>query len=139
MGFVMVEVRNGLGRHKFFIEPDHYMTFLKYNFLDWNQVFITLCLSKLAICMFLLRISKFARWRNFLYGMILFLIVSHLPLELLFLLQCIPVHKVWDQQVPGGCFPAAAVEKIIIVQGGAYNSALVAERENGQAQMLNHI
>ena len=118
MGFVMTEVYYGLGRHKYYINPDHYVGFLKYNFLDWNQVFVTLCLSKIAICMFLLRISKFAKWRNFLYGVIIFLVASHLPLELLFLLQCMPVHKMWDQQVPGRCFSLVTVEKIIIVQGG---------------------
>lgn len=118
MGFVMLEIHYGLGRHKYFIDPDHYTGFLKYNFLDWNQVFITLCLSKIAICMFLLRISKFAKWRNTLYGIIAFLVFSHLPLELLFLFQCTPVNKIWDMSLPGHCFSLYTVEKIIIVQGG---------------------
>lgn len=49
MGFVMLEVHYGLGRHKYFLIPDHCEGFLKHNSLDWNQVFITLCLSKIAI------------------------------------------------------------------------------------------
>lgn len=114
----MLEIQFGLGRHKYFINPDHEMGFLKYNFLDWNQVFITLCVSKIAICMFLLRISIFAKWRVFLYGVIAFLVATHLPLELLFLLQCIPLNKNWEQQIPGSCFSLVTVEKIIIVQGG---------------------
>lgn len=118
MGFVMLEVHWGLGRHRFFLQPGHYDGFLKYNWLDWNQVFVTLCLSKIAICMFLLRISKFDQWRRFLYGVIAFLTFSHLPLCLLFLLQCLPVQKNWAQSRPGKCFSLLTIEKIIIVQGG---------------------
>ena len=117
MGFVMLEVYYGLGRHKYFFKHDHYIGFSKYNYLDWCQVFLTLAISKIAICLFLLRISKFDRWRNFLYGMIIFLIVTHLPLTLLYIFQCRPVNKVWSTDVPGNCWSKATVEKIVIVQG----------------------
>ena len=121
MGFVMLEVDYGLGRHVQYLPPDHYEGFLKYNFLDWIQVFITLALSKISICLFLLRISKFERWRWFLFGLIGFLVVTHVPLTLLFMFQCIPLQKNWEtveQTVPGHCMSKKAVEKIIIVQGG---------------------
>lgn len=121
MGFVMLEVDYGLGRHVKYLPPDHYEGFLKYNFLDWIQVFITLALSKISICLFLLRISKFERWRWFLFGLIGFLVLTHVPLTLLFILQCIPLQKNWEtveEAVPGHCMSKKAVEKIIIVQGG---------------------
>lgn len=121
MGFVMLEVDYGLGRHVQYLTPDHYEGFLKYNFLDWIQVFITLALSKISICLFLLRISKFERWRWFLFGLIGFLVVTHVPLTLLFMFQCIPLQKNWETvegAVPGHCMSKKAVEKIIIVQGG---------------------
>lgn len=117
MGFVMLEVSYGLGRHTRYLPPDHYIGFLKYNYLDWIQVFITLALSKIAICLFLLRISKFERFRYLLFGLIAFLIISHTPLTLLFMLQCIPLNKMWDTQVPGHCFSRKRVETIIIIQG----------------------
>jgi len=117
MGFVMVEVWYGLGRHAHYSPPDHYIGFLKYSYLDWIQVFIILAVSKISICLFLLRISKFERWRYFLFGMIAFLLISHTPLTIAFLLQCIPLNKVWDTQVPGHCISKKAVEAIIIIQG----------------------
>ena len=117
MGFVMLEVYYGLGRHVQYLPPDHYEGFLKYNYLDWVQVFVTLAVSKISICLFLLRISKFERYRYFLFGLIGFLILSHTPLTLLYMLQCIPLGKVWKPEVPGYCFSKRAVEKIIIVQG----------------------
>lgn len=117
MGFVMVEVSYGLGRHLQYLPMHHHIVFLKYNYLDWIQVFITLAVSKISICLFLLRISKFERWRYFLFGLIAFLIISHTPLTLLVLLQCIPLNKTWDTQGPGHCFSKKGVEMIIIIQG----------------------
>lgn len=125
MGFVMLEVDYGLGRHVQYLPSDHYEGFLKYNFLDWIQVFVTLALSKISICLFLLRISKFERWRWFLFGLIAFLVLTHVPLTLLFMFQCIPVQKNWEtvrEAVPGHCLSKKAVEKIIIVQGGESTS-----------------
>ena len=121
MGFVMLEVDYGLGRHVKYLPLDHYEGFLKYNFLDWIQVFITLALSKISICLFLLRISKFERWRWFLFGLIGFLVVTHVPLTLLYMFQCIPVQTIWQSaqgSMSGHCMSKKAVEKIIIVQGG---------------------
>ena len=117
MGFVMLEVSYGLGRHIRYLPSDHIIGFLKYNFLDWVQVFLTLALSKISICLFLLRISKFEKYRYALFTIIAFLIITHTPLTLLFLLQCQPLNKNWDTNVPGQCFSKRVVEKIIIVQG----------------------
>ena len=117
MGFVMLEIHYGLGRHVKYLTPVHYEAFLKYNYLDWLQVFITLALSKISICLFLLRISKFERWRTFLFGLIGLIIITHTPLTLLYLLQCIPLNKNWDTAVAGHCFSKPAVEAIVIVQG----------------------
>lgn len=117
MGLVMMEVHYGLGRHETYLSAAEYEGFLKYNYIDWVQVFIILALSKIAICLFLLRISKFERWRTFLFGLIGFIIITHTPLTLLFLLQCIPLNKNWNTSVAGHCFSKSAVEKIIIVQG----------------------
>ena len=118
MGFVMLEVNYGLGRHKQYLPADHFEGFLKYNYLDWIQVFITLAVSKISICLFLLRISKFERYRYLLFGLIAFLIISHAPITLLYMLQCIPFRKVWaPKEESGQCFSKHAIEKMIISQG----------------------
>lgn len=117
MGFVWLEVLYGLGRHRQYLPPYHYQWFLKYNYLDWIQVFITLGISKISICLFLLRISKFEKYRNFLFGLIFFLVIAHTPITLLYMLQCIPFRKNWVPESPGYCFSKPAVEIIIIIQG----------------------
>ena len=119
MGLVMQETFWGLGRHRYYLKTDNYTGFLKYDFLDWCQVFITLCTCKLAIAMFLLRISKFKQWRGFLYGLIIFLILSHVPITIVYIFQCRPVNRAWDaDRIPGQCFTKAGIQDLIIVQGG---------------------
>lgn len=83
-----------------------------------SQTFLTLALSKLSVCLLLLRISQFNKIRAILYGLMVFIVATHLPLILLELLQCIPVRKYWNSQVSGTCFSREAFKKIIIVQGG---------------------
>ncbi|KAL8713875.1 MAG: hypothetical protein Q9220_002021 [cf. Caloplaca sp. 1 TL-2023] len=119
MGFVGAEVSNGLGRHKFYLPAGGYKKFLKYDYLDWAQVFATLALSKISICLFLLRLSSFRRVRLGLYALIIFMVTSHVPLFFLVLFQCSPVSKYWTNPLdgPGVCFTKATVETIIVVQG----------------------
>lgn len=114
----MAEVFYGLGRHYHYLSPYQYEQYLKYDYLDWIQVFVTLALCKISICQFLLRLSKFDKLRRFLHACIVVVIVSHLPLMLLMIFQCNPVQKYWDKDLPGSCFRKETVEKIIISQGG---------------------
>lgn len=117
MGFVMAEVFYGLGRHLHYLSPYQYNHYLRYDYLDWIQVFVTLAISKISICLFLMRLSKFDRLRRFLHVLIAFLILTHVPLTLLMIFQCRPVQKYWNQGLQGHCFPKTTVEKIIIAQG----------------------
>ncbi|KAL8915510.1 MAG: hypothetical protein Q9171_000075 [Xanthocarpia ochracea] len=119
MGFVAAEISNGLGRKRFYLAPGSYKKFLKYDYLDWVQVFLTLMLSKISICLFLLRLSNFRRIRLGLHAMNIFLVTSHIPLTFLVIFQCSPISKYWRNPLdgPGRCFSKATVETIIIIQG----------------------
>lgn len=117
MGFVMGEVFYGLGRHKHFLSTYQQSRFLKFDFLDWIQVFVTLTLMKISILLFLLRLSKFDHLRRSLWFLIAFLILSHLPLTILLIVQCRPIEKYWLQDLPGTCWSKDTREKIIISQG----------------------
>ena len=114
----MTEVFYGLGRHLHYLSPYQYSHYLKYDYLDWIQVFVTLGLSKISICLFLLRLSKFDRLRRSLQGLIVIIVLTHVPLTLLMIFQCNPVQKYWNTTLPGSCFSKSTVERIIIAQGG---------------------
>lgn len=120
----MAEVFYGLGRHLHYLSPYQYAHYLKFDYLDWIQVFVTLAVSKISICQFLLRLSKFDRLRRFLQVLVAIIILTHVPLTLLMIFQCNPVQKYWDQTLPGSCFSKKTVERIIISQGGMYQDSV---------------
>ncbi|KAL8868423.1 MAG: hypothetical protein Q9174_005005 [Haloplaca sp. 1 TL-2023] len=118
-GFVVAEVSYGLGQHRETLPAGHYRNFLKYYYLDTIQFFIALATCKIAICLFLLRLSQFNKLRKILYAMIAFLIIMTVALTIPYALQCSPVHKVWDLGPPyGTCFSKRVIVDINILQGG---------------------
>ena len=117
-GFVSTEVYYGLGRHRYYVPKEKYTIYMKFNYIDWAQCFVALAVSKISVCLFLLRLSHFNRLRHVLHGLIGFLFVTHLACLLLFLLQCIPVNKAWVEEAPGKCFSKEMIMNIIIAQGG---------------------
>lgn len=117
-GFVVTEVSYGLGQHRSNLSTENYRNFLKYYYADTSQFFIALAMCKISICLFLLRLSQFNKLKRVLWSLIVFLVVTHLILFLLIVLQCHPVHKVWDLGTPGKCFSQHMVMNITIAQGG---------------------
>ena len=109
----------GLGRHKYYLSKYDYKEFLKYDYLDWMQTFVTLAVSKISICLFLLRLSKFNKLKTVLWGLIGLLVITHLPLTILLLAQCDPISREWNMSLSGRCFSKHMVENILIAQGGA--------------------
>lgn len=115
----------GLGRHKYYLTDYSVKEFRKYDFLDWIQSFITLAVSKISICLLLLRLSKFNKSKVALQALIGFLVATHLPLVFLYIFQCSPVSKAWNTDLEGKCFSKDAVLRILIAQGGIETSLVV--------------
>lgn len=117
-GFVVTEVSYGLGQHRSRLSARQYMTYLKYDFLDWAQFFVALLVTKISICLFLLRLSQFDRLRTVLYGLIWVLVTTHVPLFFIYVFQCDPVRKAWDKEADGQCMSMDIVQNVITAQGG---------------------
>ncbi|KAL8998623.1 MAG: hypothetical protein Q9169_002374 [Polycauliona sp. 2 TL-2023] len=116
-GFVVTEVSYGLGQHRSSLSERQYMTYLKYDFLDWAQFFIALLVTKISICLFLLRLSQFNRLRNVLYGLMGILVMTHIPLLFIYIFQCDPVRKAWDREMDGECMSMDVVQNVVTAQG----------------------
>ncbi|KAL8790917.1 MAG: hypothetical protein Q9213_000342 [Squamulea squamosa] len=116
-GFVITEVSYGLGQHRSRLSVGQYRNYLKYDFLDWGQFIIALLVTKISICLFLLRLSHFNRLRAALYGLIGVLVITHIPLFFIFVFQCDPVRKAYDKEIDGRCMSMVMVENVIIAQG----------------------
>ena len=107
-----------LARHVNNLRDYDHKELLKFDYLDWIQTFITLAISKISICLLLLRLSKFSKLKTVLYTLIGFLLVTHFPLLILFIAQCSPAEKAWNTGLNGKCFSKQTVSKILIAQGG---------------------
>lgn len=118
MGFYATMVLYGLGQHKYYLSNYSFKEFLKYDYLDWIQAFTTLAVSKISICLLLLRLSKFSRLKAILYGLIAFMIVTHVPLTFMFIFQCSPISKYWNHAIGGRCWSKQMITRILIAQGG---------------------
>ena len=99
---------SGMGRHIQCLDIQNISDSLKYSFL--SQIFITvnLGLSKVSVCLMVLRVIKKSqdRFTLFLWALIAFVIISHVVQVILFLVQCRPTRYVWAILQAGHCFSA---------------------------------
>ncbi|KAI9815086.1 MAG: hypothetical protein M1827_002929 [Pycnora praestabilis] len=113
----MAEIQNGLGRHEYYLTPIQRKRFRKFGWVDWMQTFLNLMFTKIAICLFLLRIMS-SKWLvRTMYSLIGILVVFHAICVFLFLGVCRPLSAYWDPDVEGKCLSDHQVEYIIIAQG----------------------
>ena len=117
-GFITAEVLNGLGRHEYYLTPSQKRNFQAVGWADWIQVFITLCLTKVSICLFLLRIVDSRKVVRGMYVLIGFMVLFSSIFIFLFIGICRPLKAYWDVGVNGWCFSNPQVESIVIAQGG---------------------
>lgn len=75
-------------------------------------------LTKISICLFLLRILETKRVKFFMYGMIAFLVLFTAVCVAMFLGVCRPLRAYWDVDVDGVCLSENQIKKLIIAQGG---------------------
>lgn len=118
MGLYVNMVLYGLGRHKYYLTQYDYKQFSKYDYMDWVQMLTTCAIAKIAICLLLLRLSKFSKIKRFIYALIVFIILTNFPPILLFAIHCSPRERYWNKQIDGHCWPQDTVVLILRIQGG---------------------
>jgi rhodopsin domain-containing protein len=127
MMIIIPQVSYGAGRHVHYIEPkSNVVTGLHLNFVTQPLCLIGLCLTKVSVGLFLLRLTPSVRFRRIIWGVIIFTVLSStgnfckldcgLPsFEYLLIcsytvtvfFQCKPLAFAWDHNIPGGeCIPA---------------------------------
>ena len=102
----MIEIRAGFGRHVYDLSLPQLSLAVKYIILSETAFTLSLALSKISICLFLLEIlsnssAKKRQW--FLYFTICLLLVTAAVCVGQQLGQCQPVTKLWSPEVPGSC------------------------------------
>ncbi|KAI4125962.1 MAG: hypothetical protein LQ338_003988 [Usnochroma carphineum] len=109
-----VEVHYGFGTHQRFLTPHELHEFRKYTYGEWIQTFATLMWTKVSICLFLIRIPQSRALKKPLQWAAAFLLFSNTILTVLLIMQCQPIHAVWDDD--GRCLSLSAKEGIVLAQ-----------------------
>jgi hypothetical protein len=77
MMVIIPQVQLGAGRHKEYIEPEsNIVKGLHLNFVTQPLCLIGLCLTKVSVGLFLLRITPSKKFRYFIWGCIVFTVLS---------------------------------------------------------------
>ena len=79
-------------------------------------------ITKVSICLLLLRISPNKRIERPIQGLVAFLVLSNIVLSLVWILQCIPVDGAWDakRQKTARCFTQGQVQRVLISQASRF-------------------
>ncbi|KAK4114687.1 hypothetical protein N656DRAFT_705020 [Canariomyces notabilis] len=108
MMIIIPQVHYGAGRHVQYIHPpSNVVTGLHLNFVTQPLCLIGLCLTKVSVGLFLLRLTPSQKFRYFVIGTIVFTVLSSTGNFLTVFFQCRPLALTWDSSVPGECIPPA--------------------------------
>ncbi|TDZ15568.1 hypothetical protein Cob_v011515 [Colletotrichum orbiculare MAFF 240422] len=103
MMVIIPEVDAGAGRHVQYIEPkENVVTGLHLNFVTQPLCLIGLCLAKVSVGLFLLRLTPSVRFRYFITAVIVFTVLSAIGNLLTVFFQCQPLAFTWDSSIEGG-------------------------------------
>ncbi|KAF2458433.1 hypothetical protein BDY21DRAFT_284201 [Lineolata rhizophorae] len=92
----VAETHYGLGMHTAAIPLDNMEPFSKVVYVHSLFVMVSVSCVKISIAVFLLRLAQRTRYRNFLWGMIVFLIAFTISCAGTLIFQCVPVEAAWD-------------------------------------------
>lgn len=108
----MFLMRAGFGRHIYYIDAAHLMRFKKLNFVSGLLTNLIICLVKLSVALFLLRIGGLRRsLRYSLFATIALLVSSTVATIVIIFVQCRPIAGIWDPTVAltAKCLPTSGL------------------------------
>ncbi|KAK4182223.1 hypothetical protein QBC35DRAFT_510369 [Podospora australis] len=106
MMVIIPQVQLGAGRHVQYIQPpENVAKGLHLNFVTQPLCLIGLCLTKVSVGLFLLRLTTSKGFKRFIIGMIIFTILSATGNFLTVFFQCRPLAFTWGGVPEGKCIP----------------------------------
>ncbi|KAF3343320.1 hypothetical protein VDGL01_10340 [Verticillium dahliae] len=109
MMVILPQVGYGAGRHVEFIEPkSNVVKGLRLNFVTQPLCLVALCLTKVSVGLFLLRMTTSHGFKKFILVVMVFTVLSATGNLLTVFFQCRPLAYAWDSSIPNGqCIPPA--------------------------------
>ena len=108
----MFLMRAGFGRHIYYLDAAQLTRFQKLNVVSGLLTNLIICLVKLSVALFLLRIGGLRRWlRHSLFATIALLVSSTVATIVIIFIQCIPIAGIWDPTIAltASCLPTSAL------------------------------
>ena len=104
--FTILAVQSGYGQHVSKLTHPQVVEAGKWMFIVQICVFLTLPLTKMSICLFILRIKNYGWLKWFLWALMTLLIVTNVLPLIVLCIQCQPVYAEWDRTA-GKCWDPA--------------------------------
>ena len=115
-------MRAGFGRHIYYLDAAQLVRFQKLNFVTGILTNLIICLVKLSVALFLLRMGGLRRWlRHSLFATIALLVSSTVATIVIILVQCIPIAGLWDPTIAltAKCLPTSALTDVSYCSTGS--------------------
>ena len=116
----IVQCNYGIGSHIYDLTADQVMKAAMWSQLSQLQYIVAFGLTKISICLFVLRILERVRksFRIFTWGVLVFCCMGNLALFIVWFVQCRPIQKLWIPTLGGTCISRTAVIDTIRVSTG---------------------
>ncbi|OAG06881.1 uncharacterized protein CC84DRAFT_630037 [Paraphaeosphaeria sporulosa] len=111
-GIVVPEVHYGCGRHIDQISPEDFKIGFKLNFISQPIYLIAICIVKLSVGFFLLRIATIPFYRHTIQGIMAFMAFYTTGCFFTIMFQCTNLAVQWDQSVKGTCWSKQTIQAL---------------------------
>ncbi|KAG9202472.1 hypothetical protein G6514_004208 [Epicoccum nigrum] len=112
---IIPEVRLGAGRHIQYIDPVDFANGYKLNFITQPLYLYAICLVKISVGFFLLRIATQPLYRHIIIGIMVFMGVYTTGCFFTIVLQCTNLAVQWDPTVKATCWSAYTIKTLSYV------------------------
>lgn len=107
---IIPEVYYGAGRHKQYIDPADFANGYKLNFITQPIYLFAICLVKISIGFFLLRVAVASVYRRIIIGIMAFMGFYTVGCFFTIVLQCTNLAVQWDPNVKATCWNAHTIK-----------------------------
>lgn len=117
-------LKYGNGRHAYYLTPTDLVKVVKLDIFDEFMVILITCLTKVSICLFVLRILTKKNLIRFIYALIISLFVVNGATLIVLLAQCRPLEALWNPEIKGHCWRVNIYLYIGYLQGGMFSKII---------------
>lgn len=112
-----LQYHSGDGRHMYYLSDSQSRQALKWGYITEFFLFLIICITKISICLFVLRIKNSGWLKWSLYSLMTGLVITTTSCMIILFAQCQPIHAFWDGN-SGKCWNPSIYNNAIWAQVG---------------------